>query len=197
MPGDNRVFSEFEWLHPPGDYQIDAGVLELKTDPDTDFWQRTHYGFRRHNGHAFLMPMPDRFSLTVKAEFYPEEQYDQCGLFLHVDADNWAKASIEYETPEQSRLGSVVTNFGYSDWATTDISSDLNHMYYRVSRKGSDFLFEHSEDGEEFFQMRIFHLHAGLALARAGLYACSPKQSSFTARFLELSVGESVWKGEG
>ncbi|WP_397312917.1 DUF1349 domain-containing protein, partial [Paenibacillus elgii] len=31
------------------------------------------------------------------------------------------KASIEYENEEYQRLGSVVTNHGFSDWATTDI----------------------------------------------------------------------------
>ncbi|WP_245662995.1 DUF1349 domain-containing protein [Endozoicomonas arenosclerae] len=41
--------------------------------------------------------------------------------FIYLDSENWFKASIEYENQDYSRLGSVVTNFGYSDWATTDI----------------------------------------------------------------------------
>lgn len=194
MSSSDNAFAPFAWFNKPADCTLADGVLELKTSPDTDFWQRTHYGFRRHNGHAFLMPMPDSFTLTVKAEFYPEDQYDQCGLFILVDEDNWAKASIEYETPEFSHLGSVVTNLGYSDWSTTQVDSDHNHMYYRVSRKGADFMFENSVDGVDYCQMRVFHLHADLHDAKVGLYACSPQQSSFTARFLELEIGESKWE---
>lgn len=193
MGGTNDVFGAFSWLNPPKTCEIADGVLELKTMAGTDFWQRTHYGFQRHNGHAFLMPMPESFTMSVKTEYYPEDQYDQCGLFILVDEDNWAKASVEYETPEISRLGSVVTNLGWSDWATQDISTDISSMYYRLSRSGGDFLLEHSPDGDAYFQMRVFHLHADLSGAKVGLYACSPEESSFTARFLELTVGESVW----
>lgn len=194
MTESENIFSAFEWFNQPKEYSIKDGVIELKTSPDTDFWQRTHYGFRRHNGHAFLMPMPADFTLSVKVEFYPEELYDQGGLFLLVDEENWAKASTEYETAHFSHLGSVVTNFGYSDWTTTRVDSDHNSMYYRVSRKGPDFLFENSIDGEDYSQMRIFHMHADLSSAKIGFYACSPQQSSFTTRFEEMTLTDSIWK---
>lgn len=58
-------------------------------------------------------------------------------------------------------MGSVVTNHGYSDWATTDISSDINSMWYRFSRRDSDYCIECSEDGINFRQMRIFHMCEG------------------------------------
>ena len=44
---------------------------------------------------------------------------------MYLNSDNWFKASIEYEDEKIQRLGSVVTNHGYSDWATTDISSNI------------------------------------------------------------------------
>lgn len=53
----------------------------------------------------------------------------------------------------KERLGSVVTNHGYSDWATTDISSDIKAMWYRFSRRGSDYCIECSQDGISFKQM--------------------------------------------
>ena len=59
------------------------------------------------------------------------------------------------------RLGSVVTNHGYSDWATTDISSDIKSMWYRFSRRDSDYCIECSENGINFRQMRIFHMWEG------------------------------------
>ncbi len=35
---------------------------------------------------------------------------------------------IEYENEQYQRLGSVVTNRGYSDWATTDIDASVKSM---------------------------------------------------------------------
>ncbi|MDR1611484.1 MAG: DUF1349 domain-containing protein, partial [Planctomycetota bacterium] len=163
------------------------------TAPETDLWMRTHYGFKRDNAHGFLMPLPEDFTLTAKTEFFPEAQYDQCGLLLYLDGDNWAKASVEYENPGCSLLGSVVTNRGYSDWATAALPPNVAARYYRLSRKGQDFLLESSGAGDRFEQMRIFHMHAPLAGAKVGLYACSPQPSSFLARFMEVTVTPSIW----
>ena len=52
---------------------------------------------------------------------------------VYLDSENWMKASIEYENEQYQRLGSVVTNHGYSDWATTDIDALVKSMWYRLS----------------------------------------------------------------
>ena len=90
---------------------------------------------------------------------------------MYLNSDNWFKASIEYENEKIQRLGSVVTNHGYSDWATTDISSDIKSMWYRFSRRDSDYCIECSEDGINFRQMRIFHMWEGAEKITYGIYA--------------------------
>ena len=98
------------------------------------------------------------FSFTVKTEFASKRRFDQCGIVMYLDSENWLKASIEYETREYQRLGSVATNHGYSDWATTDIPASVKSMWYRFSRRESDYCIECSEDGVHFKQMRICHM---------------------------------------
>jgi regulation of enolase protein 1 (concanavalin A-like superfamily) len=160
----------------------------------TDFWQRTYYGFRHDNAHAFLAPMTStEFSFTVKAAWKPVKLFDQCGVILYQDENNWFKASVEYEDARVSKLGSVVTNLGYSDWATTDIESARNEMTYRLSRRGPDFLIENASDGEHFKQMRIFHMHSPLEEAAIGVYACSPLDSSIPVTFSGFDMGECKW----
>ena len=99
--------------------------------------------------------------LYCKTHFESSERFDQCGVAMYLDSDNWFKASIEYENEKFQRLGSVVTNHGYSDWATTDIPSDIKEMWYRFSRRESDYCIECSTDGINFKQMRIFHMWEG------------------------------------
>jgi uncharacterized protein len=186
--------SKFHWIYPPKHFELGLDELNLQTDPDTDFWQRTYYGFRHDNAPAFLLPVSEtEFSFSVQAQWTPAKLFDQCGVILYQDADNWFKASIEYESPQVSKLGSVVTNLGYSDWATTDIDSQKNEMFYRLSRRGQDFCVENSSDGRAFKQMRIFHMHQPMAEAQIGVYACSPLDCSMQVRFSEFTFGPCQW----
>ncbi len=186
--------SKFHWIYPPKRFELTGDTLILHTDPDTDYWQRTYYGFRHDNAPAFLCAVLEKeFSFSVKTKWSPVKLFDQCGVVLYQDADNWFKASVEYESETVSKLGSVVTNLGYSDWATTDIDSSRNEMWYRLSRRGQDFCVENSLDGKNFKQMRIFHMHQFIEEVNIGVYACSPLDCSMKAEFSELSLGDCQW----
>ena len=131
-----------------------------------------------------------------KTEFASSSRFDQCGVAMYLDSDNWFKASIEYEDEKVQRLGSVVTNHGYSDWATTDISSDIKSMWYRFSRRNSDFCIECSQDGIHFMQMRIFHMWEGAEEITYGIYAASPTDGSYQAVFTCMEITECQWKSD-
>lgn len=183
------------WIFEPKEHYVSDEKIIMKTEPKTDMWQRTYYGFQNDNAPAILMDMDETFfSFTVKTEFDSKHRFDQCGVIIYQDSDNWFKASIEYENETYQRLGSVVTNHGYSDWATTDIMAEKKEMYYRLSRRESDFCIENSYDGVTFQQMRIFHLFEGTGTIHIGLYACSPEDSSFQAVFTEMEITECKWK---
>ena len=182
----------FYWFNEPRNHRLGNG-LEIHTDGHTDFWQRTHYGFQRDNGHCLLTRVAGDFCVQTRVEFQPTEQYDQCGLMIRADAETWIKASMEYENPDLSRLGSVVTNLGYSDWGTQDVASHHREAWYRISRNANDFLIESSFDGATWKQMRIAHLHGVGEQLEVGVYACSPIGRRFQCRFTSLKIGESAW----
>lgn len=191
---NNGNLEEYKWKNKPQKVTITHDTLNLVTEPLTDLWQRTYYDFRHDNAHAFVKLIPENeFSFSVKTFWEPKKLFDQCGVIIYHDAENWFKASVEYENDAFSRLGSVVTNLGYSDWATTDIDSSIKTMVYRLSRRNQDFLIENSLDGILFKQMRIFHMHQQMAAVNIGVYACSPLESSFEARFSDFSLGECEW----
>ena len=156
--------------------------------------QRTYYGFRNDNAPVLQMATSEKFfSFIVKTEFAGKRRFDQCGIAIYLDSENWLKASVEYENEEYQRLGSVVTNHGYSDWATTDIPASVKSMWYRLSRRESDYCIECSYDGISFKQMRICHMREGAEEIRFGIYACSPEDSSFEARFTEMEITACKW----
>lgn len=186
--------SLMEWIRAPKNYKISKDKIEIFTEPQTDLWQRTYYGFRNDNAPVLQSVTDEKyFSFTVKASYDYKRRFDQCGVVVYLDGENWLKASVEYENGTMQRLGSVVTNHGYSDWATVDVDAAVNSVWYRLSRREYDYCIECSFDGVNFKQMRICHLSEGGGEIRFGIYACSPEQSSFKAVFTEMELTECKW----
>ena len=92
---------------------VEKNQVIIETDAGTDLWQKTYYGFQNNNAPAFLQEVVGDFTFVTKTEFEESSvMFDQCGLLLYIDTENWVKVSVEYENESISRLGSVVTNLG-------------------------------------------------------------------------------------
>ncbi|MDD2969750.1 MAG: DUF1349 domain-containing protein [Lachnospiraceae bacterium] len=184
-----------KWTREPLDYSVQENKIEIVTKPFTDLWQRTYYHFRNDNAPVFQMHTDEKyFSFIVKSEFESKQRFDQCGIVMYLDSENWLKASVEYENEYFQHLGSVVTNHGYSDWATTEIDASIKVIWYRFSRREDDYCIECSKDGIEYSQMRVCHMWNGGEGIEFGIYACSPENSSFKARFTNMELTECMWR---
>ena len=183
------------WTREPLNWEINDDTIRITTKPHTDLWQRTYYHFRNDNAPVLQMTTDERyFSFVVRTEFDSKHRFDQCGVVMYLDSENWLKASIEYENERFQHLGSVVTNLGYSDWATAEIDASIKSMWYRLSRREDDFCIECSEDGQTFRQMRICHMHKATDAVSFGIYACSPEDSSFCATFSQMQLLPCQWQ---
>ena len=183
-----------EWTREPKQYTITEDSVEMITEPFTDLWQRTYYHFRNDNAPVLQMTTNEKyFSFVVKTDFDTKVRYDQSGIIMYLDSENWLKASVEYENDRIQRLGSVVTNNGYSDWASVDIDFSIKSMWFRFSRRDDDFCIENSTDGKNFKQMRICHMFQVKDTIQFGIYACSAEASSFKASFTNMEVTECKW----
>ena len=190
----NFDVNKMEWTRLPASHSITDDKIEIVTAPHTDLWQRTYYHFRNDNAPVLQMETDEQFfSFTVRTDFDSRHRFDQCGVVMYLDSENWLKASIEYENERFAHLGSVVTNGGYSDWATAEIDAGARSMWYRLSRRADDYCIECSDDGVTFRQMRICHMHRGGGSIRFGVYACSPEESSFRATFTHMALTECRW----
>ena len=197
LAGGGQIdLGQLQWTREPAAFEIKDGTISITTAPHTDLWQRTYYHFRNDNAPVLQMKTREKyFSFVVKTDFTQSHQrFDQCGIVMYLDSENWLKGSVEFENEEFQHLGSVATNNGYSDWATTAIPADVKTMWYRFSRRADDYCIECSTDGVNFSQMRICHMYAGADEISFGIYACSPEESSFTAVFSDMKITECMWK---
>jgi hypothetical protein len=102
----NDELHKYRWMNQPKHFVVEKNRLIIETEPGTDLWQRTYYGFQNNNAPSFLQEVEGDFSFVVKTEF--EESwfmYDQCGLLLYIDSENWVKVAVEFENDSISRLG--------------------------------------------------------------------------------------------
>ena len=184
-----------QWTRQPKEYRITPDQVEIMTEPHTDLWQRTYYHFRNDSAPVLQINTDEEFfSFIVKTSFESKKRFDQCGVVMYLDSENWLKGSIEYENEQFQHLGSVATNLGYSDWATTAIDASVKSMWYRFSRRKDDYCIECSEDGVHYSQMRVCHMWKGDGLIRFGVYACSPEASSFKATFTHMEITSCQWQ---
>lgn len=183
------------WTRAPERYRIASDRVEIVTEPHTDLWQRTYYHFRNDNAPLLQLSTDETyFSFIVKTAFESKRRFDQCGIVMYLDSENWLKASVEYENERYQHLGSVATNMGYSDWATTAIDASVKTMWYRFSRREADYCIECSADGVRYSQMRICHMWKAGGTIRFGIYACSPEESSFKAVFTDMEIVPCRWQ---
>ena len=191
----NFDINGLRWIREPAHYVIGEGRIEITTAPGTDLWQRTYYHFRNDNAPVLQLETDEKFfSFVVRTDFTgAHHRFDQCGIVMYLDSENWLKGSVEYENEEFQHLGSVVTNHGYSDWATTAIPAQVKTMWYRFSRREDDYCIECSRYGEHFSQMRVCHMWEGAGRIAFGIYACSREDSSFTAIFDHMELTECKW----
>ena len=192
------TIADWTWINAPERSSISDQEIIIHTTPDTDFWRGTYYGLEYDNAPAIVVASEEQYwTLKAKVAFASNVHFDQCGLFIYQDKNNWMKSGIEYQNNGFQQLFSVVTNNGFSDWSMVNFDRITQTMYYRLSRRGSDFLLENSVDGIHFCMMRMFHMFHAETLVQFGFFASSPGDSSFAAHFSEIEWTQCCWKEHG
>jgi len=70
-----------KWFNQPSKWAGNAASLTFTVDPGTDYWQVTHYGFKRDNGPFYYQEMAGNFEASVKITGSYHELFHQAGLW--------------------------------------------------------------------------------------------------------------------
>ena len=179
----SELDNKFNWYHEPSNWELKNNQLHIFPDAETDFWQNTHYGFRADNGHFLYTELTGDFILESEVECDFKHQYDQAGLMIRVSEECWIKTSVEFEPDEPNKLGVVVTNNAFSDWSTQDVGDSMTKFKLQIERTGSDYKVSFFDvETNKWIQIRMLHLF-DMPSVKVGIYACSPKQKLFSAKF--------------
>lgn len=184
-----EILEQATWLNPPPDWQVSDGGLDVTTGDRTDFWQSTFYGFCRDDGHALLVPAPTEFTATLEFSGAYETLYDQAGLMLRIDPQNWVKAGIEL-SDGVTNFSVVVTRGSRSDWSVCAMPLVTGPQRIRMVRKTGAVLVHFRNAAGEWQHLRLADFPADRA--SVGPMGCSPQRSGFSCRFSAFELGEPL-----
>jgi uncharacterized protein len=113
-----ELLARMSWMNEPASSKLSGTQLLVHSRPKTDFWRKTFYGYVTDNGHFFHLPAPCDFTFLARVNGQYAALYDQAGLMVRLDAENWMKCGPEFS--DGRRHASVVFTRDFSDWSSLD-----------------------------------------------------------------------------
>jgi uncharacterized protein len=174
-----------KWLNEPSNWSEQDNVIKVASNQNTDFWRKTHYGFIRDSGHFYAQKITGDFVARVKVSGEYQDLYDQAGLMVRLNEENWLKCGIELVEGVQ-QVSAVVTR-DYSDWSIVPMPNNPSSIWLKVTRKNSAIGIDYSIDGEKYTMLRMTYLTL-TETVEVGIMCASPEGKGFVTVFEQLSI---------
>jgi regulation of enolase protein 1 (concanavalin A-like superfamily) len=185
-----QTLKDAVWLNAPESWQMREGGLTMTTSDKTDFWQKTHYGFRRDDGHFLGRDVAGDFTATLTFEADYQTLYDQAGLMMRADPDHWLKTGIEHSDGIPN-VSTVVTRGGHSDWSVVGVPGLGGPQTIRLTRVGGAVITHMQRPDGRWALNRLANFPADMPV-RVGPMACSPERAGLVVRFLDFQLGPAI-----
>ncbi|WP_020212894.1 DUF1349 domain-containing protein [Flavobacterium rivuli] len=176
---------EMQWLNKPKNIEGKADKLTFTVEPGTDFWQVTHYGFKRDNGPFTYIEADGNFEVSVKVTGNYNELFHQAGLMIRIDEKNWIKTGIEFVDGKQN-VSAVVTR-DVSDWSVITRKDSPKSVWLKLLRKGDYAEIKYSFDGKNYEMLRLAYFPPNVKV-QVGMVAAAPGKLSFPVTFENFEV---------
>lgn len=181
------AWSQGTWTRQPASVSELDGLLKFESIEASDWWRITSYGFIHNDGHALITDFPNESAMEVSFILDYTEQFDQCGIFLTADDENWIKAGVEF-CDGYPQVGAVVTRTT-SDWSSARIAQWVGkEVTVRASRSG-DAITIRAGIGGDLQLVRVAPLTSTLTW-KAGPMACAPTRAGLVTTITGWSIGD-------
>lgn len=186
-----ELLKRMSWMNEPASSNLVGDKLAVRSRAKTDFWRKTFYGYITDNGHFFHLPASGDFIFQTRINGQYAALYDQAGLMVRKDAENWMKCGTEFF--DDRRHASVVFTRDFSDWSTMPDLSDTAPIWWRAVRKKDSIETLCSLDGKAFTSVRQGYFPPDEKVD-VGIMCAAPEGPGFEAVFdnLKLDIGYSL-----
>lgn len=183
-----ETLKEFDWMNEPQRVRFDEEGMHVAAKYRTDFWCCARYDFKKDDGHFFFSYVLGDFCCDLDWSFENCGIFDQCGVMVRSDVNNWFKAAVMYEDENNPLLVTSLTNDGFSDLASVPLPPDTKHVWYRLKKRKGCYIASYSLDGQNYVQLRKFYLIHDSDEMKIGAYLCSPQHDDFEAVLHSLTL---------
>ena len=181
-----QSLSKMNWINEPQTWNITSpSVITMQVPAQTDYWRITHYGFTVDDAPFYYATYGGEFEVKVKITGNYVTQFDQMGLMLRIDHENWIKAGVEFVNNKQN-VSTVVTH-KTSDWSVVELDSAPKSIWMKAVRRLDAVEVFYSLDNKKYTMLRTCWLQDNCPVM-VGLMGASPDGAGFEATFEEFTV---------
>lgn len=180
-----QSLEKMQWFNEPSQWEINGNKLSMFVTPQSDYWRISHYGFTVDDAPFLYTTYGGEFEAKVKVTGDYKERFDQAGIMLRIDHENYIKAGIEFVDGKYN-LSTVVTH-RTSDWSVITLDKAIPHVWIKAVRRLDAVEIFYSLDDKEYTMMRNAWLQDNIPV-QVGFMAASPDGQGFKASFEHFSV---------
>lgn len=185
MGSTAQTLERMQWFNEPESWKTENGVLTMEVTPQSDYWRISHYGFTVDDAPFLYTLRGGEFEVKVKISGEYKVRFDQAGLMLRADKENYIKTGIEFVDGKYN-LSTVVTH-KTSDWSVIELDRPVDFVWIKAVRRLDAVEIFYSFDDKEYTMMRNCWLQDN-APVMVGMMAASPDGDGFKATFEHFKI---------
>ena len=180
-----QTLENMQWFNEPEEWEISDGALIMNVTTQTDYWRISHYGFTVDDAPFMYTLRGGEFEVKVKISADYKTRFDQAGLMLRIDHENYIKTGIEFVDGKYN-LSAVVTHHT-SDWSVIELDEPVSYVWIKAVRRLDAVEIFYSFDDKEYTMMRNAWLQDNHPVM-VGMMAASPDGDGFKATFEDFTI---------
>ena len=180
-----QTLEKMQWFNEPEQWEIKDNTLSMFVTPQSDYWRISHYGFTVDDAPFYYSTYGGEFEVKVKITGDYQARFDQAGLMLRIDHENYIKTGIEF-VDGKFNLSTVVTH-KTSDWSVIALDKPVPYIWIKAVRRLDAVEIFYSFDNKNYTMMRNAWLQDNTPVM-VGVMGASPDGKGFNAKFEHFKV---------
>ncbi len=180
-----QTLEKMNWFNEPESWSIADGKLTMSVTPKSDYWRISHYGFTVDDAPFYYAEYGGEFEAKVKVTANYKERFDQAGMMIRIDHENYIKTGIEFVDGKYN-LSTVVTHHT-SDWSVIALQKPVKELWIKAVRRLDAVEIFYSFDDKEYTLMRNAWMEANRPV-KVGMMGACPDGEGFEVTFSDFSV---------
>lgn len=183
--GNAQKLTAMNWLNEPAEWEVKDNKLSMLVTPQTDYWNKSHYGFTVFDGPFLHTERSGEFEAVVKINANYKTRFDQACLMLRIDENNYVKTGVEYVDGIYNI--STVHTIDKSSWSVMALKEKPKNVWMKAIRRLDALEIFYSLDGIKYYPINTVYFPE-FKTVQVGMMASSPDGNGFAVTFEDFKI---------